>query len=257
LGRPRCFPGTATPASPAATGAGSFWAEARWCVVPTHRSTTTEEPPVLLIGSVRDCRAAAGALHGAGVSQLRCDSSASALAACERPRAVLICLQALSGEQTRELRCVCEDFPDSPVLLLAARLQRWELRAVLGAGAAGALLADESLSQRIMPCLHAAASGQLCAPLQLGNQIAQPPLSAREKQVLGLVTMGYMNCQIAERLYLAESTVKSHLSSAFAKLGVRSRNEAVSLILDPEHGRGMGIIAIAEHAPAPEPLASR
>jgi hypothetical protein len=56
--------------------------------------------------------------------------------------------------------------------------------------------------------------------------------------------MGYMNSQIAEQLFLAESTVKSHLSSAFGKLGVRSRNEAVSLILDSERGFGMGILGL-------------
>ncbi len=56
--------------------------------------------------------------------------------------------------------------------------------------------------------------------------------------------MGYMNGQIAQQLFLAESTVKSHLSSAFRKLGVRSRNEAVNLILDPERGLGMGILAL-------------
>ena len=56
--------------------------------------------------------------------------------------------------------------------------------------------------------------------------------------------MGYMNIQIAEQLFLAESTVKSHLSSAFSKLGVRSRNEAVDLILDTERGLGIGILAL-------------
>ncbi len=56
--------------------------------------------------------------------------------------------------------------------------------------------------------------------------------------------MGYMNGQIAEQLFLAESTVKSHLSSAFGKLGVRSRNEAVDLILDAERGLGMGILGL-------------
>jgi DNA-binding NarL/FixJ family response regulator len=69
-------------------------------------------------------------------------------------------------------------------------------------------------------------------------------LSSREKQVLGLVVMGYMNSQIAAQLFLAESTVKSHLSSAFDKLGVRSRHEAVARILDPQGGLGVGILTV-------------
>ena len=66
----------------------------------------------------------------------------------------------------------------------------------------------------------------------------------REKQILGLVVMGMTNAQIASKLFLAESTVKSHLSSSFTKLGVASRNEAVGLILDPTRGQGLGILTI-------------
>ena len=56
-----------------------------------------------------------------------------------------------------------------------------------------------------------------------------------------LVVAGLTNPQIAAELFLAESTVKSHLSSGFGKLGVSSRSEAVAVILDPERGRGLGI----------------
>jgi hypothetical protein len=69
--------------------------------------------------------------------------------------------------------------------------------------------------------------------------------------------MGYMNSQIAERLFLAESTVKSHLSSAFRKLGVRSRNEAVDLILNPERGLGMGILGLVGEPPVTVPTTAQ
>jgi DNA-binding NarL/FixJ family response regulator len=74
--------------------------------------------------------------------------------------------------------------------------------------------------------------------------VRRPTLSVREKQVLAMVVMGYSNCEIASRLFVAESTVKSHLNAAFRKLGVRSRSEAASLILDPHGSLGPGILAI-------------
>jgi DNA-binding NarL/FixJ family response regulator len=129
------------------------------------------------------------------------------------------------------------------VLVICPEIERWEVRAVLGAGAAGVVL-EREMASTLGPCLQAVRVGQVCVPRQQWRQIAPPALSMREKQILGLVVMGYMNSQIAERLFLAESTVKSHLSSAFGKLGVRSRNEAVNLILDSERGFGMGILAL-------------
>jgi DNA-binding NarL/FixJ family response regulator len=129
------------------------------------------------------------------------------------------------------------------VVVICPEIERWEVRAVLAAGAAGVVL-EREMAGTLDPCLHAVRVGQFCVPRKQWRQIAPPALSMREKQILGLVVMGYMNGQIAERLFLAESTVKSHLSSAFGKLGVRSRNEAVNLILDSERGFGMGILAL-------------
>jgi DNA-binding NarL/FixJ family response regulator len=131
-----------------------------------------------------------------------------------------------------------------PLLATCARIERWEVRAALAAGAAG-VVTEDGLERALVPSLHATIAGQVCVPRSQWRQIEPPALSAREKQVLGLVVMGYMNGQIAEQLFLAESTVKSHLSSAFGKLGVRSRNEAVELILDPERGLGMGILGLS------------
>ncbi len=144
-------------------------------------------------------------------------------------------------------------FVSSPVVLTCPPIQRWEVRAALARGVSGVVTGDE-LDSALGPCVTAALVGQVCVPRAHWRQIAPPVLSTREKQILGLVVMGYMNSQIAAQLFLAESTVKSHLSSAFGKLGVRSRNEAVDLILNPERGLGMGILALGGDPLGEEPL---
>jgi DNA-binding NarL/FixJ family response regulator len=141
------------------------------------------------------------------------------------------------------LRSLTQLLDRTPVVVVCAGIQRWGIRAALTAGAAGVVLYGD-LDSALGPCLQAVQTGQICVPREHWQQIEPPPLSSREKQILGLVVMGYMNSQIAEQLFLAESTVKSHLSSAFGKLGVRSRNEAAHLILDPGRGLGMGILAL-------------
>ncbi|HXA55260.1 MAG TPA: response regulator transcription factor [Solirubrobacteraceae bacterium] len=152
-------------------------------------------------------------------------------------------VQQASADAAREVQALRERFEHALVVVVCPQIERWEVRAVLAAGAVGVVL-EEEMGGALGPCLQAVRVGQVCVPRRHGRQIAPPALSAREKQILGLVVMGYMNSQIAEQLFLAESTIKSHLSSAFGKLGVRSRNEAVNLILDSERGFGMGILAL-------------
>jgi DNA-binding NarL/FixJ family response regulator len=144
----------------------------------------------------------------------------------------------------RALRPLTQLFEQTPVVVVSAGIQRWGSRAALAAGAAGVVLYDD-LERALGACLQAVRAGQTCVPREHSRQIEPPALSSREKQILGLVVMGYMNSQIAEQLFLAESTIKSHLSSAFGKLGVHSRHEAVHLILDPDGGLGLGILGLS------------
>jgi DNA-binding CsgD family transcriptional regulator len=80
------------------------------------------------------------------------------------------------------------------------------------------------------------AAGLSALPVPLQGAADRPALSHRECEVLRLAIAGNTNSEIAKGMFLAQSTVKSHLSSAYRKLGACSRKEATSLILDPDAG---------------------
>ncbi|WP_106402550.1 response regulator [Actinocorallia populi] len=112
----------------------------------------------------------------------------------------------------------------------------------LQAGARGYLLKDVTLDQLTHAVKTLAAGDTLISPaitervLRAVRSGALPPeqetpppqeLTRRETEVLRLVAQGYGNRQIAEALFLAEGTVKNHLSSILSKLGTRDRTNAV------------------------------
>ena len=154
-------------------------------------------------------------------------------------------------ERLRTIRTTAEACPDCPILaIVATETLNPPLRRVLLAGAAG-IVRESELERALVVTVQAMAAGQLTVPLVLGRQIAPRPLSHREKQVLREVVLGYTNREIAQRLFLAESTVKTHISAAFRKIDAHSRSEAVARIMDPESGYGVGILDLPD-----EPLAA-
>jgi two-component system response regulator DesR len=158
---------------------------------------------------------------------------------------VVIGCDRIDLEVADSIGLVRESLGDTRVVVAASVLTRRTLRQALGAGADGVV--SPGVASALGPAIRAACAGLLSVPRDLGVVLSRPALSAREKQALGMVVLGFTNGEIARKLHLAESTVKSHLSSAFSKLGVRSRSEATALILDPEHGFGAGILAISEY----------
>lgn len=162
----------------------------------------------------------------------------------KRDGRLFVVIVAVSGSPTRRVRVVRGLAEREDVRVVVCReTGHAEVRRIIHAGAYGYVL-DGKIESTLVPTVLAVAAGQIVVPKEDRMQVGAPTLSAREKQILGMVVMGYMNCDIAKQLYLAESTVKSHLSSAFLKLGVRSRSEAVELILDAEQGLGQGILTI-------------
>jgi DNA-binding NarL/FixJ family response regulator len=125
--------------------------------------------------------------------------------------------------------------PMTRVVVVAPEATAVEVRQALNAGA-DAYVLRRAVAHALPAAVHAVVAGLVCVPRDVRRLLAKPTFSHREKQVLGLVVTGLTNREIAGRLYLAESTVKSHLMSAFAKLGVRSRKDATALLLDPAEG---------------------
>jgi len=135
-------------------------------------------------------------------------------------------------QRRAELRLALEEAGELPVVIVSTAANAYSSRRALAAGAMG-LVFYEEIGTALAPTVRAVAANQTCVPRALAKN---PALSHREREVLKLVVSGRTNYEIATTLHLAESTVKSHLSSVFDRLGVRSRGEAARLVLDPEEG---------------------
>jgi DNA-binding NarL/FixJ family response regulator len=99
------------------------------------------------------------------------------------------------------------------------------------------VMADAS-AEELAAAVGAAAQGLVALPRVWAGRLAGPrpandppgdPLTARELEVLALLSEGLPNKQIAGRLQISEHTVKFHIASIFGKLGAASRTEAVSI----------------------------
>jgi DNA-binding NarL/FixJ family response regulator len=134
------------------------------------------------------------------------------------------------GEVTA-LRRLSRAVKEAPIVVVSPRSTATAVRRTLDAGAA-ALVFEPELFRALIPTLRAVESGQSVVPRNLRAGVERPYLSHRERQVLTLVCEGLTNAEIAGRLILAESTIKSHVSSIFVKFGVHSRREAAAAFTD-------------------------
>jgi DNA-binding NarL/FixJ family response regulator len=125
--------------------------------------------------------------------------------------------------------------PTVPVVFVCKTDDRGAVRKALRSGVHG-FVSYAKLDLSLQPTIEAVLGGQLAVPRGIRTRTAWGTFTLREKQVLQLVASGLTNAEIACRLFLSESTVKSHLSSSFRKLGVSSRAEAAAAVLDPDTG---------------------
>jgi DNA-binding NarL/FixJ family response regulator len=147
-------------------------------------------------------------------------------------------------EATRQL--LADENPPTRVVVLTTFDQDDFVVDALQAGASGFLLKDLP-RQRLVEALHSVHAGELQLAPSITQRLVErhlrgrtPPgrtaalerLSERETDVLRHVARGATNAEIAQFLYLSESTVKTHVSHLLAKLDVRDRVQLVITAYD-------------------------
>jgi two-component system, NarL family, response regulator LiaR len=170
-------------------------------------------------------------------------SGAEAVRLCERcrPDVVLMDLVMPDMDGVTATVEILHSHPETKILALTSFSDEELIESALQAGAIGYLMktiTGDQLAADIRPAsagkptlapeATAALMQAVAAQHRTGDAIGND-LTPRERQVLSLVAEGLTNAEIAERLVVSLSTVKTHVSSVIAKLGAASRTEAATL----------------------------
>jgi NarL family two-component system response regulator LiaR len=154
-----------------------------------------------------------------------------------RPDVVLMDLKMGEMDGAAATRAIRQNCPGTQVIALTSFQEKGLVQDVIQAGAISYLLKDVSAADLAAAIRAAHAGRSTLAPEAMEALMypdAQPDalvysLTPREREVLGLMIKGLSNTEIAERLVVSPSTVKTHVSHILAKLGASSRTEAVAL----------------------------
>jgi DNA-binding NarL/FixJ family response regulator len=127
-----------------------------------------------------------------------------------------------------------------PTLVLTTFDDEHAALELMAAGARGFLLKDVTLDRLVEAVRVIAGGGTVLRPGlsdRVANQLRSsescgPEITAREREVLRLLAAGYSNREIGRALFVAEGTVKNHVSNILTKLGVRDRTRAVLKALE-------------------------
>jgi DNA-binding NarL/FixJ family response regulator len=148
------------------------------------------------------------------------------------PDVVLMDLSMPGMDGIEATRAVVGKLPGTRVVALTAFSDRRRVLEALDAGAIGYLLKDVEPADLFVAVRAAARGESPLAPKAASALVSErterraPELSPREVEVLSLVAAGLPNKLIARRLEIAEKTVKAHLTSVFAAIGVSDRTQA-------------------------------
>ena len=148
-----------------------------------------------------------------------------------RPDIILLDVQMPRMDGIEALRRIRAEDPEARVIVLTTYRNEDYIFPSLQAGARGYLLKDAS-REELADAIRAVARGESLLDPQLAETVNRPgprgeTLTTRELDVLRLMAEQMSNAQIAEKLFVSENTVKTHVSNILAKLGCNDRAAAV------------------------------
>ena len=147
-----------------------------------------------------------------------------------RPDIILMDVQMPGVDGIEALRRIRAEDPGARVIVLTTYRNEDYIFPSLRAGAQGYLLKDASRDE-LAAAVRKVYEGQSLLDPQVAETVSNAPrqtlLTARELEVLTLMADQKSNAQIAEKLYVSENTVKTHVSNILAKLGCSDRAAAV------------------------------
>jgi DNA-binding NarL/FixJ family response regulator len=151
-----------------------------------------------------------------------------------QPDVVVTDLQLPDGHGLDVVRAIREKSESTGVVVLTMHAGDDQIFAAMEAGASAFVGKDRKASEVVSAAKHAAVAPRtfLCAGLSAAmmrraTTPAAPRLSGREEEVLDLLAQGLGTSDIAGRLYLSESTAKTHITHIYQKLGAANRAQAL------------------------------
>ena len=129
---------------------------------------------------------------------------------------------------------ILKEWPEAKILILTSYLDNEKIYPVLDAGARGYMLKTSSADE-ILHAVRKVAEGEFAIETEVSKKVEYhrnhielyEDLTARERDILGLLAKGYENQRIADELFISLKTVKTHVSNILSKLEVSDRNQAV------------------------------
>jgi DNA-binding NarL/FixJ family response regulator len=151
-----------------------------------------------------------------------------------RPDVTLMDLQMPNMNGNEAISRIRSEFPDAKILMLSTYAGDVQILAAIKAGARGYLLKG-NVRTELLEAIRTVHAGRKRIPpeiaAELADHAADDQLSTREIDVLRLIGTGNANKQIADKLLIGETTVKSHISNILSKLGANDRAHAVTIAL--------------------------